>query len=154
MSTQRMSAADLTAKVGQEIGVSSWLAVDQTRINEFAHCTEDHQWIHVDIERARKESPARSTIAHGYLTLSLLAPTSFEILSPIVEAKQLMNYGLDKVRFLTPVVAGKRVRNHIKLLAVESKGSERWLLTLENSVEIEGVDKPALVAASLVMLVN
>lgn len=154
MNTELMGPTELAAKVGQELGVSSWITVDQGRINEFAHCTEDHQWIHVDVERATRESPAGGPIAHGYLTLSLLAPASFEILAPRVAAKQFMNYGLDKLRFLAPVRAGKRIRNHLKVLSLEDRGNGRWLLSLENSVEIEGVDKPALVATALVMLVS
>jgi acyl dehydratase len=151
-SDARMSPAQLAAMVGQEIGVSSWITVDQARINEFAHCTGDHQWIHVDAERAKRESPAGGTIAHGYLTLSLLAPTTFEILVPRVEAKQFLNYGLDKARFLAPVRAGARVRNRVQVAALEDKGNGRWLLSLENTVEIDGGDKPALVATALVML--
>ena len=154
MNSTQLEPAKLAPKVGQELGVSSWITVDQGRINEFAHCTEDHQWIHVDVESATKESPVGATIAHGYLTLSLLAPTSFEILAPSVTAKQFMNYGLDKVRFLAPVRAGKRVRNRIKVLDLEDKGKGRWLLSLENSLEIEGADKPALIAVALVMLVS
>ncbi|HOU65650.1 MAG TPA: MaoC/PaaZ C-terminal domain-containing protein, partial [Thermomonas sp.] len=88
MSTAPMGPAELADKAGQEIGVSSWIEVGQQRIDEFAHCTEDRQWIHVDVERAAKESPAGGTIAHGYLTLALLAPTGMEILVPRVRAKQ------------------------------------------------------------------
>ena len=148
----RKGRALLADKAGQEIGVSSWIEVGQQRIDEFAHCTEDRQWIHVDVERAAKESPAGGTIAHGYLVLALLAPTGMEILVPRVRAKQILNYGLDKVRFPAPVLAGKRVRNRIKLAAAEDKGGGRWLLSLENTVEIEGGDKPALVATTLAMV--
>src|SRR5262245_16784265 len=92
--------------VGREVGVSDWLTIDQDRINAFADCTDDHQWIHVDTERARRESPFGSTIAHGYLILSLLAP--FHINTGVfpAETKQVINYGLDKVRFIAPVRAG------------------------------------------------
>ncbi|MBE7417562.1 MAG: MaoC family dehydratase [Ideonella sp.] len=154
MSTKRLKPAELAAHVGEEIGISSWITVDQPRIDEFAHCTEDHQWIHVDTERAAKESPFKGTIAHGFLTLALLAPTSFDILLERLEIKQAMNYGLDKVRFLAPVRAGKRVRNHVKVAAVDDKGGGRVLLTTENTFEIEGEDKPALIAMALVMLMN
>jgi acyl dehydratase len=154
VSPSRLKASELAAQVGQEIGVSSWISVDQTRIDEFAHCTEDRQWIHVDAERAARESPFKATIAHGYLTLALLAPTSFEILIARIDAKQFVNYGLDKVRFLAPVRAGTRVRNRIKLVGLEDKGNGRWLMTTENSVEIEGEDKPALIATSLAMLMG
>ncbi len=148
----RVSPAQLAAMLGQEIGVSSWITVDQAQINEFARCTGDHQWIHVDVERAKRESPAGGTIAHGYLMLALLAPTTFEILIPRVEAKQFLNYGLDTARFLAPVRAGARVCNRVQVVALEDKGKGRWLLSLENTVELEGGDKPALVATTLVML--
>jgi acyl dehydratase len=154
MNTTRYKPADLLAKVGQEIGVSSWIAVEQARINEFAHCTDDHQWIHVDVERATRESPFKAPIAHGYLTLALLAPMSVEALIAHIEAKQFVNYGLEKVRFLAPVRAGKRIRNHVKIAAVEDKGNGRWLLTTENTVEIEGEDKPALIATALAMVMS
>jgi len=154
LNTTRLKPVDLAAHVGQEIGVSSWIRIDQDRIDEFAHCTEDHQWIHVDVVRAAKDSPFQGTIAHGFLTLSLVAPTSFDILLARVELKQAMNYGLDKVRFLAPVRAGKRVRNRVKVVAAEDKGGGRLLLTTENTFEIEGEDKPALVAVALAMLIN
>ncbi len=154
METSRMTPADLGAHIGQEIGTSSWITVGQQRINEFAHCTEDHQWIHVDIERAAKESPFGGTVAHGFLTLALLAPTSYDVLLERVEIKQAVNYGLEKVRFLAPLRAGKRVRNHVKVVAVEDKGKGRVLLTTENTFEIEGEDKPALIALALVMLMG
>ena len=134
--------------------MSSWITVDQPRINEFAHCTDDHQWIHVDVERAAKESPFGGTVAHGFLTLALLAPTGLEILFSRLQVKQAVNYGLEKVRFLAPVRAGKRVRNHIKLVAVEDKGGGRVLLTTENTIEIEGEEKPALIAFSQAMLMS
>ena len=154
MSAERLQPADLNAQVGQEIGVSNWIAVDQQRINEFAHGTEDRQWIHVDVDRAAKESPFGGTVAHGFLTLALLAPTSFDILLARVQIKQAVNYGLDKVRFLAPVRAGKQVRNRVKIAAVEDKGNGRLLLTTENTFEIEGEPKPALIAFAQVMLMN
>jgi acyl dehydratase len=154
MTSSRTTHAQLDALLGQEIGVSSWITIDQQRIAEFAHCTEDHQWIHVDVERARRESPFGGTVAHGFLTLSLLASTGFEVLLQRVAVKQAVNYGLEKVRFLAPVRAGKRVRNHVKVTGVEDKGNGRVLLTTENTFEIEGEDKPALVALFLAMLMN
>jgi len=149
-----MSPAELGTHVGDEIGTSSWITVDQQRIDEFAHCTKDHQWIHVDVERATRESPFGGTVAHGFLTLALVAPTLLEILLSHVQVKQAVNYGLEKVRFLAPLRAGKRVRNHVKVAAVEDKGNGRVLLTTENTFEIEGEDKPALVAFVLVMLMS
>ena len=154
MNTTRLKPAELASHVGEEIGVSSWIEIDQQRIDEFAHCTDDHQWIHVDVERAARESPFKATIAHGFLTLALLAPTSFDILLAGVEIKQAMNYGLEKVRFVAPVRAGKRLRNHVRIVAAEDKGNGRLLLTTENTFEIEGEDKPALVAIALVMLMS
>jgi acyl dehydratase len=154
MTHQPMSPADLGARVGEEIGVSSWITIDQERIDEFAHCTDDHQWIHVDVERAAKESPFGGTVAHGYLTLAMLAPTAFEVLVSGVEAKQALNYGLEKVRFLAPVRAGKRVRNRVKVASVENKGGGRVLVTTENTIEIEGEAKPAMIAIALIMLTN
>jgi len=154
MTSSRMSLTALATHVGDEIGSSSWITVGQQRINEFAHCTEDHQWIHVDIERATRDSPFGGTVAHGFLTLALVAPTLLEILLAHVQVKQAVNYGLEKVRFLAPLRAGKRVRNHVKVAAVEDKGSGRVLLTTENTFEIEGEDKPALVAFVLVMLMS
>ena len=152
MSQPKLAPAQLAEHVGTELGVSSWITIDQDRINEFAHCTGDHQWIHVDVERAAKESPAGGTIAHGYLVLALLAPTGMEILVPRIRAKQILNYGLDKVRFPSFVRAGSRVRNHIKLVSVEDKGKGRYLLTTENSFEIENEAKPGVVATALVLL--
>ncbi|MBU6259730.1 MAG: MaoC family dehydratase [Burkholderiales bacterium] len=154
MNPARASIAELAPRVGQEIGVSTWIQVDQARIDEFAHCTGDDQWIHVDVERATRESPYRAPIAHGYLTLSLLAPTGAEVLIARIEARQFLNYGLDKVRFLAPVRAGQRVRNRVKLVAVEDKGDGRWLLTTENTVEIDGEAKPALIATALALVMT
>jgi acyl dehydratase len=154
MSTQRIQPAELADHLGKEIGVSSWITVDQRRINEFAQCTDDRQWIHVDVERAEKESPFAGTVAHGFLTLSLLAPTIFEIMISRVEIKQAINYGLEKVRFLAPVRAGKRVRNRIKGASLEDRSNGRILLTTENTVEIEGEDKPAMMALAQVTLMS
>jgi acyl dehydratase len=139
---------------GRELGVSDWVVVDQHRIDEFADCTGDRQWIHVDVERAQRESPYGGTIAHGYLTLSLAASLAIEAGVIPADAAAALNYGLDKVRFIAPVRAGARVRNHVVLLAVENKADGRVLLTLENTIEIDGEAKPALVADSLAMLMR
>lgn len=147
MADAKMPVGDLARHVGEELGVSSWTLLDQARITEFARCTGDHQWIHVDAERAARESPFGGTIAHGFLTLSLLAPTGFEVLLARVAPKSVVNYGLEKVRFLAPVRSGKRVRNRIKLASVEDKGSDRYLVTTDNTIEIEGETKPALIAS-------
>ncbi len=146
-----MSAATdaLERKVGTELGVSEWLTIDQARINAFADATNDHQWIHLDTARAAK-GPFGSTIAHGYLTLSLLAGLSPGIWGD-TGFSAIINYGSDKVRFLTPVKVNSRLRLRTKLLSVEPKGPGRRLMTTENTMEIEGEEKPALVAISLAM---
>ena len=139
---------------GREIGVSAWVEVDQHKIDEFADCTGDRQWIHVDVERARRESPYGGTIAHGYLTLSLAASTAIEAGLIPPDATAALNYGLDKVRFIAPVKAGARVRNRIVLLGAEEKAPGRVLITVQNTIEIEGETKPALIAESLAMLMT
>ena len=144
---------ELGKHVGEDMGVSSWITLDQARIGEFAHCTGDHQWIHVDPERAQREGPFGTTIAHGFLTLALIAPTAFEILVSRVAPRSVVNYGLEKVRFYAPVRAGQRVRNHIRLAAVEERGSGRYLVTTENTMEIEGEIKPALLANTLAIFI-
>ena len=146
-----MSVVMLAEKVGQELGVSAWRVIEQDRIDRFADATDDHQWIHVDRPRAA-HGPFGTTIAHGFLTLSLLASTAYEVMADIFAGATAFNYGLDKVRFVNPVKVGARVRNRIKLLALEPKGEGRWVLTSENTFEIEGEDKPALIAVSLVMI--
>ncbi|HYL01043.1 MAG TPA: MaoC family dehydratase [Steroidobacteraceae bacterium] len=153
MPANRMRVAELARYVGEEIGVSSWILLDQNRINEFAHCTGDHQWIHLDAERAARDGPFGGTIAHGFLTLSLLAPTGFEVLLGRISPKSVVNYGLEKVRFVAPVRSGKRVRNHIRICNVEDKGGGRYLVTTENTMEIEGESKPALTASALAMFI-
>jgi acyl dehydratase len=149
---ERLTLANIRDFVGKEIGVSDWETIDQQRIDRFAECTGDRQWIHVDVDRARRESPFGSTIAHGYLLLSLLAPTSLEVFIKPAGIKAALNYGIDRVRFISPVKAGSRVRNRIKLLGAEDKGNGRTLLTTENALEIDAADKPALIAQVLSMV--
>ena len=144
--------ATLDQFIGQELGVSSWIRLDQQRIDEFAKCTGDEQWIHVDVERAARESPFGGTIAHGYLTLSTVGPAQLEVW--VTGIGTGLHYGLDKVRFLAPVPAGRNVRTHVKLVAVEAKGGGRILVTTENTVEIEGQEKPALIATALSMILS
>jgi acyl dehydratase len=143
--------SDLPRFVGKELGVSSWVTVDQSRIDQFAECSGDRQWIHIDVERAKRESPYRAPIAHGYLTLSLVAPLQMEIGAVPTDAGAAFNYGLDKVRFLAPVKAGARVRLRVALIDVEKKGGGVVLKT-SNTLEIEGSDKPALIAESLALI--
>lgn len=133
----------MQAKVGEVIGTSDWLLVDQARIDAFADTTEDHQFIHVDPEAA-KATPFGQTIAHGFLTVSLLAPMMSRMDKPAVQMS--VNYGFDKLRFLTPVKSGKRVRGHFKLLELVEKRPGQWLQKVEATVEIEGEAKPALIA--------
>jgi acyl dehydratase len=151
MPSDGFNLATMEAFVGRELGVSGWVTMNQQRIDQFAECTEDHQWIHVDAERAKRDSPLGTTIAHGYLTLAMLAPSTFEVVVKPAGISQALNYGLDRVRFIAPVRVGSRVRNRIKLLAAEDKGGGRMLLTTENTIEIEGEAKPALIATALVM---
>ncbi len=147
-----MNLDDLQMLVGLQIGISGWETLDQPRIDSFADCTGDRQWIHVDVERAKAESPLRATIAHGYLVLSLIAPSTFEIVTGPLGVTQALNYGLDKVRFLSPVKVDSRVRNRIKLLSIDDKGEGRVLITTENTIEIEGEGRPALIASALVLI--
>jgi len=149
----QITLANLAQFVGKELGVSGWLTVDQSRINQFAECSGDRQWIHVDVERAKRESPYRSPISHGYLTLSLVAPLQIEIGAIPEGAAAAFNYGLDKVRFLAPVKAGARVRLRVVLMEVEEKGGGLVMKT-NNTLEIEGSDKPALIAESLALIIR
>jgi acyl dehydratase len=144
--------ATLEQFVDSIIGRTAWLQIDQPRIDAFADCTDDRQWIHVDVERARRESPQRTTIAHGLLTLSLLPRFSYEagLLPP--DAASALNYGFDKVRFLAPVSAGSRVRDVLRLQSVQRKSPGQALIEVAHTVEIEGADKPALVASALSLL--
>jgi acyl dehydratase len=154
MTTSTLSVANLADWVGNELGTSEWVTVGQDRIDEFARCTGDHQWIHVDIERATKESPLGGPVAHGYLTLSLLSRMCMDIGVVPSDALAAFNYGLDKVRFLTPVKAGARVRTRTVVAEVKDLGMGRKLVKLVNAVEIEGEPKPAMVAETLTLLVG
>lgn len=154
MAAEGFSLATLGAFVGKELGVTDWVTVTQERIDAFADCTGDHQWIHVDVERARRESPFGTTIAHGYLTLSLLPAMQYELNTIPSGVQAALNYGSDKVRFITPVTSGARIRDHITLVAAESKGPGRTLMTTRHTVEIEGEEKPAMVADTLAMLLG
>ncbi len=141
--------ADMKAHIGQKVGTSEWVLVDQPMIDAFAAATGDHQWIHVDVERAKREMPGGTTIAHGYLTLSLL-PRLGDTVYRIRQTSRAINYGTNKVRFTSMVPAGSRVRLTQVLKAVEDvKGGVR--MTFESTVEIEGSEKPALVAEALFM---
>jgi len=142
----------LADHVGTEYAPSEWVTLDQERINTFADCTEDHQFIHIDEEKAA-QTPFGGTIAHGFLTLSMLSKMMEG--QGVVPENIVMgiNYGFDKVRFLAPVRAGKRVRTQRKLVSVDQKDDNRFLMKSEVTVEIEGEDTPALVAEWLTMMV-
>ena len=138
-----MKLEDMAARVGEVIGISDWYLIDQDRIDKFADTTEDHQFIHVDPEAA-KATPFGQTIAHGFLTASMLAPMMAGLEKP--DVKMSVNYGFNKVRFLSPVKSGKRIRGHFKLLELVEKRPGQWQQTVEATVEIEGEEKPALLA--------
>lgn len=135
----------IRAQVGKEVGVSSWLLVGQDRIDAFAEATEDRQFIHND-PIAAAQTPFGGTIAHGFLTLSLLSRMAADAMLAPEGLKMAVNYGLDRVRFLAPVHSGKRVRGRFNLDSVEEKAPGQWLLRHTVTVEIEGEDKPALTA--------
>src|SRR5258708_290246 len=149
MAIAQYSMASAPQFVGRELGASSWVAVDQKCIDAFAACTGDRQWIHIDVERAKRESPFGGPIAHGYLTLSLVAAMVMELGVIPPDAATGLNYGLDKVRFIAPVKAGARVRARATLLAAEPQSGERVLLKLNCTLEIESQAKPPLVAELL-----
>jgi acyl dehydratase len=142
------SLDDIRAKIGQEIGVSSWLMVGQPRIDAFADATEDHQFIHIDPEAAAKVGLG-GTIAHGFLTLSLLSRMAAEVMLIPDGLKMAVNYGLDRVRFVAPVRSSKRVRGRFTLDSVEEKAPGQVLMRHTVTVEIEGEEKPALTAVWL-----
>jgi acyl dehydratase len=146
------SIEDAIATVGQELGVSQWIAVDQDRINAFADTTGDHQWIHVDVERARSESPYGTTIAHGFLTLSLIPALSKDNYR-VDNAKMGINYGLNKVRFLAPVPAGSLVRLRSDLVDAKKVNDSTVDLTVQQTVELNGSEKPAAVAEVIARMV-
>jgi acyl dehydratase len=140
----------LITMIGQDNGVSDWVLIDQERVNRFADATDDHQWIHVDVENAKK-GPFGGTIAHGFLTLSLtpLFSSSGKYLPEGM--KMVVNYGLNKVRFIAPVPVGSRVRSKMVISGVEEKDPGRLLVTTTHTIEIEGQDKPACIADTLAM---
>ena len=148
-----LTLANIRDSIGRELGVSEWITIDQAQINRFAECTGDHQWIHVDVERAKRESPFRGTIAHGYLTLSLIAQLSTAIGVIPTDAAAGLNYGLDKVRFLAPVKAGARVRLRVSLVTVEPKESGQLVVKTANTLEVEGSEKPAYIAETLALII-
>jgi acyl dehydratase len=142
----RISLAAYQAMVGKEIGVSSWHLIDQSRIDVYADVIEDHQFIHVDPDRAKKETAFGGTVAHGFLTMSLLSIMSYEVM-PVIEGTTMgVNYGFDKLRFISPVRAGRRVRGRFTLAEAKLRKDKELQSRTNVTVEIEGEYKPALVA--------
>jgi acyl dehydratase len=142
---QTVTRQELEGKVGHELGVSDWFLIDQARVDDFADVTLDHQFVHVDVEKAKK-TPFGGTIAHGFLTLSLLVHLCLPFIPNLANRKLLVNYGFDKVRFSAPVRVGKRIRAVGKLGDVSERKPGNVVIRVDVSVEIEGEDKPALVA--------
>jgi len=139
---------DLSKHIGETLGPSAWITVDQATINKFAEATGDHQWIHVDVERAKRELPGGKTIAHGYLTLSLLPRMMPELLK-VTKRSRGVNYGSNKVRFVSPVPAGARVRLRSTIKAVEPVEGNGVRITFKAVIEVEGQQRPAMVAETL-----
>ena len=142
--------SDLAQYVGKEIGVSDWFTVDQAIIDKFADATGDHQWIHVDVERAKREMPGGKTVAHGYLTLSLV-PRLAATLYRVKNRSRGLNYGSNRIRFTGQVPAGSRIRLRQKIKAVEQVDGGGVRITSESTVEVEGAERPALVAETISM---
>ena len=143
-----LSLADLAGLVGREIATSEWMLVNQDRINAFADTTDDHQWIHIDVERARTETPFGTTIAHGFLTLSLTSALMRNAIR-IDGSRMTLNYGLNRVRFVSPVPSGSRIRARIAVQKVDDLGDSTqviWTVTIDR----EGSDKPCVVAEWIV----
>jgi acyl dehydratase len=139
---------DLKSLVGQELGPSEWMTVDQSMIDTFADATGDHQWIHVDVERARRDMPGGKTIAHGYLTLALV-PRMAQTLLRVEKRRHGLNYGSNKVRFISPVPSGARIRLRQRIANVEDVEGGGVRITSQMTVEIEGQERPALVAETI-----
>ena len=150
MPTHWVEPDKMESMAGTKLPSSEWMTVEQDRINTFAHCTEDHQFIHIDEEAAAK-TPFGGTIAHGFLTLSLLTKLSSENSIGVKGIVMGVNYGIDKLRFLAPVRAGKRIRAHTEVLSVDRKDANRFLVKTAVTVEIEGEETPALYAEWLGM---
>ncbi len=146
------SVDDAVGLVGQELGVGEWKEIDQKRIDAFADVTEDHQWIHIDVDRAKTESPYGTTIAHGFLTLSMIPKLSKDNFR-VENAKMAINYGLNKVRFLAAVPSGGRIRARSELVDAEKVGDNMANLTVRHTIELDGSDKPAAVADTIVRVI-
>jgi len=140
------SPEQMRAAVGTEMGVSNWVTIDQKMVDTFAHLTQDTYFIHVDPERARRETPYGGTIAHGFLTLSLVANMAYEVCPYVAGSKSMVNYGFNRLRFVSPVPTGSRVRARFRLKDFDTSMAPQWQTTYEVTIEIEGAERPALVA--------
>ncbi|MGA0794559.1 MAG: MaoC family dehydratase [Quisquiliibacterium sp.] len=144
--SSRATLEQMLQRIGSDFGSSAWMMIDQPMISSFAKLTQDEYFIHVDPARAARETPHGGTIAHGFLTLSLLAQMGYQV-CPLVEGtKSGVNYGFNRLRFVAPVPTGSRVRGHFRLEDFEVQPGKRWTATWEVTIEIEGADKPAIVA--------
>jgi acyl dehydratase len=152
-STEILTVSTLDRLVGRKFAPTEWIEIDQQRIDRFAECTGDHQFIHVDPERVAKETPFRGTLAHGFLLLSLAAGHRQRDFPAVSDAALVLNYGLDRLRFTSPVFAGSRVRYQSRVVAAEPRGIGRTLLRQEAQLEVEGQEQPALVAELLALYV-
>jgi acyl dehydratase len=151
----QLSPAAARELIGTETGVSQWHTISQEQVNQFADTTGDHQFIHLDEARAAAETPFGGTIAHGYLTLSMLSMLGAEANNVRLQNTRItINYGLDKVRFLNPVRVGSRIRARFVLMSIEEKNPGQWLLKNQATVEIDGQQKPALIAESLALVIT
>ena len=150
--SDRLTPRKLKAMLGRELGVSEWFLIDQARIDAFAASTEDRQWIHVDPERAAA-GPLGGTVSHGYMLLSLIPHLMRDVPLLALKHRMTLNYGLDYVRFISPVRSGARVRNRAVLTAVEKRGFRKVLIKIENTMEVEGGEKPAMIAEILALIV-
>ena len=145
----KVAYEDLPGLTGKEVGVSDWVTLDQAKVNQFADATGDHQWIHVDVERAKREMATGGTIVHGYFTLSLIPKFMYELLE-ITGISQMINYGANKVRFTNMVPTGSRVRGRLKVTSVEKK-PKATTMNYEMVLEIEGQERPACIAEVIMM---
>jgi len=148
-----MNVLDLLSLVGRQFEPTSWIPITQQRIDAFADCTDDHQFIHIDPERAARESPFGGPVAHGFLTLSLIAAHRPPDFPKLADLQLTINYGLDRLRFLTPVASDARVRLQTKVLGAELRGAGRVLLKQAKTLEIEGAAKPGYLAEQLTLFV-
>lgn len=148
---EKLTLKWLEEQEGTELGLSDWIEVSQERINAFAECTGDRQWIHVDREKAKK-SPLRTTVAHGFLLLSLLPYFNFQFQIFQRRSRMIINYGLDKVRFINPVKSGTRIRNRAVLREVVPQGARKVLIRIENTIEVENEENPAVAVEGLVLI--